>query len=220
MTMKAEKLHQVMLVDDHPLVRRGLAELISEEPGLAVCAQTSSAEECLKKLAECQPDCLIIDISLPGMNGLELIKRVRSRYPDVKILVASMHEESLFAERSLRAGANGFISKEEATEKVIEAINRVLSGQVYLSGPMTSRLLSNVVTGEVGRKSQIESLTDRELEVFGLIGRGLATRDIAEKLHLSVKTVETHRDHIRNKLNLETTHQLVRHAVQWVLEQG
>jgi DNA-binding NarL/FixJ family response regulator len=219
-TAKQGKVYRLMLIDDHPLVRRGLAELISDEPHLQVCAQASSAEESLQLLAETRPDCLVVDISLPGMSGLELIKRVRSRCPDVRILVTSMHEESLFAERSLRAGANGFISKEEATEKVIEAINRILAGQVYLSGKMTSRLLGTVAGGELGRKSQIESLTDRELEVFGLIGRGLATRDIADKLHLSVKTVETHRDHIRTKLGLETTHQLVRHAVQWVLEQG
>jgi DNA-binding NarL/FixJ family response regulator len=171
-------------------------------------------------LAESRPDSMIVDITLPGMNGLELIKRVRSRCPDIRILVTSMHEESLFAERSLRAGANGYINKEEATEKVVEAINRVLAGHVYLSSQMTSRLLHAVIGGDVGQKSLIESLTDRELEVFELIGRGLSTRDIAEKLHLSVKTVETHRDHIRNKLNLESTNQLMRHAVQWVLEHG
>ncbi len=214
------KRSRLMLVDDHPLVRRGLAELISQEPHLEVCAQSPSAEEALLSIEQAQPDLVVIDIMLQGMSGLELIKRVRARFPDVRILVSSMHDESIFAERCLRAGANGYVNKEQATEHVIDAINQLLEGKVFLSPAMTSRLLHGVVGSETPRRSPLETLTDRELEVFALIGRGHPTRDIAEKLHLSVKTIETHRDHMKAKLGLRTTNELLRHAVQWVLENG
>ncbi len=220
MAKQVKKKIRVMLVDDHPLVRRGLAELISDEPHLEVCAQVASAENALEEIDRVKPDLVIVDVTLPGMNGVELIKRLRSRYPRIIMLVTSMHDESLFAERCLRAGANGYVNKEEATDKVVDAINRVIDGHVYLSAEMTNRLLHGVIAGEVGQHSALESLTDRELEVFALIGRGLPTREIAQKLHLSVKTIETHRDHLRAKLNISTTNELMRHAVQWVLENG
>jgi DNA-binding NarL/FixJ family response regulator len=215
-----KKKIRLMLVDDHPLVRRGLAELISDEPHLEVCAQVASAEDALQEIDRVNPDLVIVDVTLPGMNGVELIKRLRSRYPGIMMLVASMHDESLFAERCLRAGANGYVNKEEATDKVVDAINRVIDGHVYLSAEMTNRLLHGVIAGDVGQQSALESLTDRELEVFALIGRGLPTREIAHKLHLSVKTIETHRDHVRAKLKIGSTNELMRHAVQWVLENG
>ena len=220
MTKNGKETIRLMLVDDHPLVRRGLAELISDEPHLEVCAQLASAEDALQEIDEAHPDLVIVDVSLPGMNGVELIKRLRSRYPKILILVSSMHDESLFAERCLRAGANGYVNKEEATDKVVDAINRVIDGHLYLSAAMTSRLLHGVIAGDRGQQSILETLTDRELEVFALIGRGLPTREIAQKLHLSVKTIETHRDHVRTKLKIGSTTELMRHAVQWVLENG
>ncbi len=220
MTKRGQETIRLMLVDDHPLVRRGLAELISDEPHLEVCAQMASAEDALQEIDQINPDLVIVDVTLPGMNGVELIKRLRSRYPKMLILVSSMHDESLFAERCLRAGANGYVNKEEATDKVVDAINRVIDGHLYLSADMTSRLLHGVIAGEVGQQSTLETLTDRELEVFALIGRGLPTREIAQKLHLSVKTIETHRDHVRAKLKIGSTTELMRHAVQWVLENG
>jgi DNA-binding NarL/FixJ family response regulator len=214
------KISRVMLVDDHPLVRKGLAALISDEPYLEVCGQAESAESALKILDDCRPDLMIVDITLPGINGVDLIKRIRSRNAQVRILVSSMHEESLFAERCLRAGANGYIDKASATDEVLSAVTKVLDGQLYLSADMTSRMLHGAIRGQAEKQSCLETLTDRELEVFALIGKGLPTRDIAERLHLSVKTIETHRDHVRRKLGIANSTELMRHAVQWVLENG
>lgn len=211
---------RVMVVDDHPLVRKGLSALISDEPHLEVCGQAESAELACSMMHECQPDLMVIDVSLPGINGIELIKRIRSRDAELRILVSSMHDEALFAERCLRAGANGYINKECATNEVLEAITQVLDGQIYLSAEMTSRLLHGAISGKTGSKSRLETLSDRELEVFALIGNGLPTREIAARLHLSVKTIETHRDHVRRKLDIDTSVELMRHAVQWVLENG
>ena len=208
---------RIMLVDDHPLVRRGLTELISDEDDLTVCEQVPSAEEALHVFGEAKPDLVIVDISLPGMSGLELIKRLRTRDPSIKILVSSMHEESLFAERALRGGANGYVNKEEATENVVDAIRKILNGEVYLSEEMTQKMVSGVISGEA-TKSVVETLTDREFEIFRFIGSGLTARDISEKLHLSIKTVESHRDHIRHKLNLANSNELVCYAVKWTLE--
>ena len=210
---------QVMLVDDHPLVRRGLAELIADEPSLEVCQQVSTGEEALQTIEQASPDLLIVDLALPGISGMELIKRIRARDIEVHILVTSMHDESLFAERCLRAGANGYVNKEVATEKIIVAIHHILKGKTYLSPEMTNHLVDGAIHGHSG-KDVFDNLTDRELEVFGLIGKGMTCREIAQQLHLSVKTVETHRDHIRTKLRLSNTTDLIRHAVQWVLENG
>jgi DNA-binding NarL/FixJ family response regulator len=211
---------RVMIVDDHPLVRKGLSALITDEADLEVCGQAESAEEALSMLKECKPDLMVIDISLPGINGVDLIKRIRARDRNVRLLVSSMHDESLFAERCLRAGANGFINKECATNEVLCAIRKVLDGQIFLSAEMTSRMLHGAISGQSGEQSSLETLSDRELEVFALIGKGLPIRDIADRLHLSVKTIETHRDHIRRKLNINSSTELMRHAVQWVLENG
>lgn len=211
---------RIMLVDDHPLVRRGLAALISDEHNLEICGQADSAEAALGMIAESKPDLIVVDVSLPGINGVDLIKRIRSRDAKVRILVSSMHDESLFAERCLRAGANGYINKESATTEVLKAVAKVLDGQLYLSAEMTSRMLHGVIGGNTGNQSSLETLTDRELEVFALIGKGLPTRDIADRLHLSVKTIETHRDHVRAKLGISNSTELMRHAVQWVLENG
>jgi len=210
---------RIMLVDDHPLVRRGLTQLINGEGDLFVCAEASSGEDALAAIDKVNPDLIVVDIALKGINGIELIKRLRSRLPNVKMLVASMHDESLFAERALRAGARGYINKEEAPENVIEAIRQVLSGGVFLSSVVKDRLLSVMIDGgEPSDQSLVETLSDRELEVFTLIGRGLTTREIANRLHLSVKTIETHRERVRSKLNISNSSELMRHAVQWVLE--
>ena len=212
---------RVFVVDDHPLVRRGLVELIAGEPGLEVCGEASDADEALQHAKATQPDLIVIDISLKGTSGIELIKQIKALDIDAKMLVSSMHDESLFAERALRAGAMGYVNKEEATEKVLKAIHDVLAGRIYLSPETTDHLLRRFASSsEVPMQSPIDTLSDRELEVFALIGRGQATRQIADNLHISIKTVETYRDHIKTKLNLETGAALTRHAVQWVLENG
>lgn len=218
MNTKFRRTTRVLLVDDHPLVRRGLAALISDEPDLEVCGQAESAEMALGMIHECEPDLVVVDVTLPGINGVDLIKRIRDRDSKVFILVSSMHDESLFAERCVRAGANGYINKESATNEVLEAIKKVLDGEVYLSGAMTTRMLHTVLGNRGQEQSSLETLTDRELEVFALIGKGLSARDIAERLHLSTKTIETHRDHVRQKLGAKNSAELMRHAIQWVLE--
>ena len=210
---------KIMIVDDHPIVRQGLAQLIANEPGLEVCAEAADAGEALNKLAESRPDLIIVDISLNSGNGIELIKQIKSRDEHVRMLVSSMHDESLFAERALRAGAQGYINKAETTDKVFDAIHQVLQGKIYLSPRMTDRMLCRAIGSEEHLTgSPIDTLSDRELEVFELIGQGLTTRQIAAKLHLSPKTVETYRENIKSKLNLNNATELTRHAVQWTLE--
>lgn len=212
------RMSRIMIVDDHALVRHGLSQLISCEPDLEVCAQAATVEEALEQLATA-PDLIVVDISLKEGNGIELIKQIKSRNENMKMLVSSMHDESLFAERALHAGARGYINKQESTEKVIDAIRHVLSGHIYLSPRMTDRLLHGVVEGQkMPETSSIEKLSDRELQVFELIGRGMSTRQIANQLELSIKTIETHREHIKSKLNLKNGAELSRHAVRWVLE--
>jgi len=212
---------RILIVDDHPLVRSGLRVLIDDEPDLQVCGEAADADEAIRVLDARKPDLVIIDLSLKGSSGLELIKRIKSRAPDVKMLVSSMHDESLYAERVLNAGALGYINKQEAMEKVIEAIRGILQGRVFLSSAMSDRFLQRLTKDQKSQEqSAVGSLSDRELQVFELIGRGLATSAIAGQLHLSVKTVETHREKIKSKLKLTTATELTKHAVQWVLEQG
>ncbi|MCO6414131.1 MAG: response regulator transcription factor [Thiogranum sp.] len=218
--MTAKTAATVLIVDDHPLVRAGLRQLIADEPDLVVCGEAASVQEAIKLLDSCTPAVAIVDISLADGSGLELIRRMHARAPGIRILVASMHDESLFAERALRAGATGYINKQEAAAKVIEALRQVLRGKIYLSQKMTEVLLRNA-TGVRERQttSSIESLSNRELEVFELIGRGLSTCKIAEKLHLSIKTIETHRANIKKKLGLGNGNELALKAMQWTLEQ-
>ena len=218
---KNKRAAKVFIVDDHPLICRGLAELISDEPDLEVCGDASDVNESMRRIKQLKPDVAVIDIGLKGQSGLELIKRINSRFPHVKMLVSSMYDESLFAERSLRAGALGYINKEEATERIVDAIRCVLKDEIYLSQGMANRLLHGVVSNRKPKpRSLIDSLSDREFEVFGLIGKGLTTREIAETLRLSIKTIETHREHIKTKLEVETGAELSRQAVQWALENG
>jgi len=214
--MENEKV-RILIVDDHPIVCRGLAELIENEADLAVCGEAGDIIEALKQVGEAQPHLAVIDLSLRNCSGIELIKQLKARHPGVKMLVTSMHDETVYAERALRAGAMGYINKEEATVSIIEAIRQVLRGKVYLSRRMTDTLLQQVARGEPPNRSLVDHLTDRELEVFELIGQGLTTRQIASSLHLSIKTIETHRDGIKTKLNLTTGPQLARRAVEWVL---
>jgi DNA-binding NarL/FixJ family response regulator len=209
---------RILIVDDHPIVRRGLAELIEHEEDLEVCAEAADAAEAMHRVAATHPHVVVVDISLPGDNGIELIKKIRAYDDGIRMLVSSMHDESLYAERVLRAGAKGYINKSEATENIIDAIRLILSGRVYLSQRMTDRVLQQVGGGEDPEHSPVDELSDRELEVFELIGRGLATRQIAEQLHLSTKTIDTYRTNIKTKLNLSTGTEMTQRAVQWVLE--
>ncbi len=213
--------HRVLIVDDHPIVRQGLRSLVDQEDDLSVCGEAGSAGEALKALSTLKPDLLLVDISLKGPDGLELTKSVRALQPDIPILIVSMHDESLYAERVLRAGANGYIMKEEVAQNVVTAVRKVLGGDIYISDRMRQKILRGVA----GQRSQsavssIDRLSDRELEVFRSIGQGRGTRQIAEDLHLSVKTIETYRAHIKEKLGLSNATELVRQAVQWVEHQS
>ena len=210
---------RILIIDDHPVVRQGLKMMIEGEPDLSVCGEANGMSQAMQLYFETEPDVIIADISLENGSGIELVKELIAQNEDLKILVCSMHEESLFAERALRAGAKGYINKEQATDKLIDAIRRVANGRVYLSEQMTDRMLCRQVgSGDEPPRSEIETLSDRELEVFEQIGHGVTTRQIAEKLHLSPKTVETYRENIKHKLNLSNATELTQHAVQWVLE--
>ena len=214
-------MKKILLVDDHPLMRKGLALTLNSEADLDVVAQAESAEEALDAFEKTMPDLVVVDISLPGMSGLELIKHLLALKPDIAVLVVSRHDEALYAERAIRAGARGYVMKLEAGEVIVKAVRRVLNGGVYVSEEINERLLVGMATGRsTMTESPLEVLSDRELEVFELTGRGLGTRDIAERLHLSVKTVESYRARIKNKLNLNTATELMQHAVQWVESEG
>jgi len=205
----------VFVVDDHPLLRQGLALLINQEPDLTVSGEAEDAHAALKAIAENQPDVLIADISLNGPDGLDLLKTLRTLYPDLPVLILSMHDESIYAERALRSRANGYIMKQEATEKVLVALRRILAGDIYLSEKMANKLLHQYISGApADMTSRLSALSDRELEVFRLIGEGRSTRQIAETLHLSIKTVETYQAHIKDKLSLRSGRELVQHAIQ------
>jgi DNA-binding NarL/FixJ family response regulator len=206
----------VFLVDDHPIVRQGLTLLINQEADLAVCGEAEEMHSALSAIHALKPDILIVDISLNGPDGLELLKNVRITSPRLPVLILSMHDESIYAERALRAGANGYIMKQEATEKVLVALRRILSGEIYVSERIANSMLQHYVHGaHPARHSSVSELTDRELEVFRLIGEGHGTRQIAEALHLSVKTVESYQAHIKEKLSLRSARELVQHAVEW-----
>lgn len=211
----------LLIVDDHPIVRRGLVELINHEKDLNVCADVSGAHEALDVLKQHIPHMCIIDLTLEGIGGLDLIKQVKSLYKDLPMLVLSMHDESVYAERALRGGAKGYIMKQAGADNLLVAIRKVLRGEVYVSDAMASRMLGAYV-GDKGTtdKSPIDRLSDRELEVFELIGQGLGSRQIAEKLCVSIKTIESHREHIKEKLNLKNAAELVQRAVQWGQSQG
>lgn len=216
---EATRKTKVLIVDDHPAAREGLAIRIGRQSDLEVCGEAADAIEALHSLDKIVPDVAVIDISLRASNGIDLIKRIKSRSEEVRMLVWSMHPESLYADRALRAGALGYVNKENATEKIIEAIRQVRAGKMYLSEQMSNLLLNRAVGGRQGmEKSLIDALSDRELEAFELIGQGLTTQQVAVRMKLSPKTIETYRDRIRAKLNLPTGSALVHRAVQWVIE--
>ena len=207
----------ILIVDDHPVLRRGLASLIGSQPDLAVCGEAGSCQAALKAIRESPPDLAIVDLALAGSDGLDLIKEMKTRHPEIPALVLSMHDEAVYAERSLRAGARGYLSKQQLDETVLVAIRRLLAGETYMSEEVAARLAAKFIAGHApGNDSPMEALSDRELQVFRLIGQGRSTRRIAESLHLSIKTIESHREHIKRKLNLETAAELAWRATQWV----
>jgi len=215
------KKARVMVVDDHPVFREGIARCLALEEDLEVCWSVGTARQALRCIAESHPDAAIVDLSLRGSSGMQLIRDIRARHPDLPILVVTMHDEAIYAERALRAGARGYVMKTEQGSVVVAALRQVLSGGVFLSDDMAARLLNTLVEGAgVPDASPIERLTDRELEVFDLIGRGLGTRRIAELLHLSPKTIESHRAHIKEKLGLRSASELTVCAVHWTLDEA
>jgi len=208
----------VLLVDDHPIVRQGLALLIDREGDLSVCGEADGAHSAFHAIETLRPDLVVLDISLSGPDGLDVLKEIRMKTASLPVLILSMHDESIYAERAMRAGANGYIMKQEATEKVLVAIRRILQGEVYLSDRLTNTMLQQYVRGVSPTKmSPLVSLTDRELEVFRLIGEGHGTRQIADELHLSVKTIESYQAHIKEKLVLRNARELVQHAIEWTV---
>ena len=216
----ATKKNRVFVVDDHPIVRQGLALMINRESDLTVCGEAEDARTAIQSVTTAKPDILVVDISLNGPDGLDLLKNIRMRYPDLPVLILSMHDESIYAERALRAGAQGYIMKQEATEKVLVALRRILSKEIYVSERIANRMLQRYIgSPNEGRPPSIADLTDRELEVFRLIGEGHSTRRIAEELHLSVKTVESYQAHIKEKLSLGSGRELVQHAIQWSISE-
>jgi DNA-binding NarL/FixJ family response regulator len=207
---------KIFVVDDHPMMRQGLAQLIHNEPDLELCGEAEDAATALQLIDELQPNLAIADISLRSGTGIELIKDLQVRHPELAILVLSMHDESLYAERVLRAGGRGYVMKQEGGKKIMEAIRQVLSGQTYVSASIAAKIVDSVAGRRNPAASAVETLTDREFEIFQLIGQGQATKAIAEQLHVSVKTVEVHRVNIKEKLKLGTAPELIRFAVRWI----
>jgi DNA-binding NarL/FixJ family response regulator len=211
---------RILIVDDHPIFRFGLRGLISEQPDLEVCGHAESAQLALSAMRELKPDLVLLDISLRGTNGIELIKLMKAEEPLLPILVISMHDEAVFGLRSLKAGALGYVMKAEAMNHVAEAISRVLQGKIYVSPKLGENLIFKAVQSiEAGNGSPVDALSDRELEVLQLLGKGHSTRSIADTLHLSVKTIETHRAHIKEKLGFQDSEEMVKFAIDWVAQQ-
>ena len=213
--------HRILILDDHPIMRQGLAQLLAHEPDLQVCGEANEAREAIASIPKTLPDLLLADLSLPDRSGLELIKDLQLQFPELKVLVLSMHDESLYAERVLRAGGRGYVMKQEGGRKLLEAIRKVLDGHIYVSEKIAGKILE-IFAGrrQQAATSPVELLTDRELEVFQLIGQGLSTQAIASRLSVSVKTVEVHRVNIKSKLQLATLPELVHQAVRWVESKG
>jgi DNA-binding NarL/FixJ family response regulator len=207
---------RILLVDDHAIVREGFAEIINSKPDLHVCGHASAASRALEAVSRLKPDLVVVDLSLQGGSGLELIKQIKMLHPQVPMLVLSMHDEALYAERCLRAGALGYVMKQEEAETVMRAVRSVLRGEVHVSEAVRGQMLHTLVGRQLARdRTGLSRLSDREIEVFQLIGEGRTTRQIAQKLHLSLSTVETHRAHIKEKLNLRNAAELMRAAVEW-----
>jgi DNA-binding NarL/FixJ family response regulator len=212
---------RIIIVEDHPIVRRGLKQLIEMEADLTVCAEAEDAVTALQRVKEFKPNLVIIDISLKAGSGLELIKDVNALFPNMPVLVVSMHDESFYAERVIRAGALGYIMKSEAYQNIMQAIRKVLAGEIYLSNEIRNRIIKKLLKGQAGSEhSLLDGLSDREAQVFQLVAEGNRTSVIAEKLNLSSSTVDTHYAHIKQKLGLKDTTELVQFAVNWLLQEG
>lgn len=209
-------MKRVVLIDDHPIMRRGLAVLIRAEGGLEVCGEAGSAREGLEVIDKLKPDLAVIDLTLPDKSGLELVKDVRAACPATQCLVLSMHDETMYGERAIRAGARGYVMKEAAADHLVTAIHKILGGGLYVSEALNARMLEQMSGASRSKASGVDALTDRELEILELIGRGVATKNIAVQLSISARTVEAHRAHIKEKLGITDGPALVRHAVQWV----
>jgi len=210
------KKDRVFVVDDHPIVRYGLGLLINGEKDLMVCGEAQNARAALESIQAAEATIIIVDISLNGPDGLDLLKELRTTYPHLPILILSMHDEFMYAERALRAGARGYVMKQDATETVLVALRRILNGEIYVSDRISDRMVQRYIGSRAaGQPASVADLTDRELEVFRLIGEGHSTRQIADVLHISVKTVESYQAHIKEKLSLRSGRELVQHAIQW-----
>lgn len=212
---------RVLIVDDHPLFRQGLGLLIDHEPGLSVCGEAKDADEAMRLVRETKPDLVIVDISLGGSSGIDLLKSLKAEDPELPLLVVSMHDESLYAERALRAGAMGYVMKHEPPKTVKTAIHRVLGGEMYFSEKMAASLIAKLVRGGDGKEeSPISGLSDRELEVFRLLGQGKGRREIAQELNLTLTTINSFSARIKEKLHLKNSAELLLHAIRWVQDQG
>jgi DNA-binding NarL/FixJ family response regulator len=221
MKAEKEKKTRILIVDDHPMTRSGLVHLINHQPEMVVDGEAEDAAQVLDLLASKRPDLMLIDITLPGKSGLELIKDVKAMHPDLPMLVLSMHDESLYADRVLRAGARGYITKHEGGDKLMGAIRHVLSGRIYVSESMSAHILEIFSGGQTGiDRSSIQKLSDREFEVFEALGEGLSSHEIAKKLHLSAKTVDAHRANIKTKLKINTTAELISFSARWAATQS
>lgn len=222
MPMQLKDKVRILIVDDHPIVRHGIAQLLRQEPDLVICGEAEDTPAAISAVTSLKPDLVLVDISLKGSDGIKLLKEIKNINPSAILLVVSMHEESLYAERALRMGASGYIMKQEAPEKMLTAIRRVLDGEVYLSPKMLKSLLHRLSDHPIkeSNKPAIGQLSNREQEVLSLIGKGLGTRQIADKLNISVKTVEAYRAHIKEKINLKNATELLRYAIQWVQDES
>lgn len=217
---KAPAKKRVLIVDDHPIFRAGLTGLVNLEAELTVCGEAHDAAQAMQALEKLKPDLALLDMSLPGKSGLELVKDIRAFAPQTPVLIISMHDETLYAERVIRAGGRGYIMKQEGPEKIIQAIRKVLSGGISVSERIASQILDAMSGGKGGATTSVSTLTDREFEVYRLLGQGKEPHEIARTLHLSIKTVDTHRAHIRQKLGLRNATELIHHATRWTAEQG
>ena len=219
-TTRAKTRKKLLIVDDHPMMRAGLAQFLNNEPDFTVCGEADTAHQALAAIAALRPDLVVADITLPDKNGIELIKDICAMHPGLPVMVHSMHDEMLYAERVLRAGGRGYLMKHEGGIKLAHAIRQVLEGGIYVSDKMSAKILAIFSGHRAGTEgSPVEKLSDREFEVFQLIGEGLSTRDMARRLHLSAKTVEVHRVNMKRKLNVGTARELAHYAVRWVESQ-
>jgi DNA-binding NarL/FixJ family response regulator len=206
----------ILIVDDHPVVRRGLAMILANQPDFSICGDAAEGSVVLGLIDKLRPGALILDLNLKDMDGIDLLKDIHGRHPKLPVLVLSMHDELIYAERALRAGAKGYVNKEEMLDKVLQALRQILKGEIYASESVKAKLMKRIAHSDEDRPSTVESLSDRELEVFNLLGQGFSSRAIAERWHRSVKTVDTYRAHIKEKLGLANSSELVREAVKWV----